>query len=132
MTPKEAIMKSEPGGIVEFPADAERILQRLEKAGFDVVPRQPPLSTRPVAWRVGTEAGGWILYGNEQVAWDYSCAADLPMQGLYIRPGMYVNEPPFTEETCPGHTASDRNPKICRHCGTHIDSLRPETDEPYI
>lgn len=32
------------------------------------------------------------------------------------------------EQSCPGHAASDTDPKICRHCGTHIDSLRPEDD----
>lgn len=29
----------------------------------------------------------------------------------------------FMEQDCPGHVASD-DPKICRLCGTHIDSLR--------
>lgn len=29
------------------------------------------------------------------------------------------------EQFCPGHTASDNDPKVCRHCGVHIDSLRP-------
>ncbi len=29
------------------------------------------------------------------------------------------------EQNCPGHVASERDPKICGHCGTHIDSLRP-------
>ncbi len=34
----------------------------------------------------------------------------------------------FTEETCPGHVASASDPKICRRCGEHIDSLRPPDD----
>ena len=34
----------------------------------------------------------------------------------------------FTEETCPGHVASD-DPKVCVHCGTHIDSMRPPDDD---
>jgi hypothetical protein len=29
------------------------------------------------------------------------------------------------EQNCPGHVASERDPKICGRCGTHIDSLRP-------
>jgi hypothetical protein len=33
------------------------------------------------------------------------------------------------EQSCPGHVASD-DPKVCRRCGTHIDSLRPPEDEP--
>lgn len=32
---------------------------------------------------------------------------------------------PFTEESCPGHIASD-DPKVCRRCGVHIDSFRPD------
>lgn len=35
---------------------------------------------------------------------------------------------PYTEETCPGHVASNDNPKVCGRCGTHIDSLRPDDD----
>ncbi len=29
----------------------------------------------------------------------------------------------YAEEMCPGHVASE-NPKVCRRCGIHIDSLR--------
>lgn len=32
------------------------------------------------------------------------------------------------ENECPGHVAS-ADPKVCRHCGTHIDSLRPDDDD---
>ena len=35
----------------------------------------------------------------------------------------------FTEETCHGHVASEGDPKVCRNCGTHVDSLRPEPDD---
>jgi hypothetical protein len=31
----------------------------------------------------------------------------------------------FTEDTCPGHVASNNDPKVCARCGVHIDSLRP-------
>jgi len=34
------------------------------------------------------------------------------------------------EEDCPGHVASEGDPKICGRCGVHIDSLRPPEDEP--
>lgn len=30
------------------------------------------------------------------------------------------------EEECPGHVASDTDPKVCQHCFVHIDSLRPD------
>lgn len=26
---------------------------------------------------------------------------------------------------CPGHVASKDDAKVCEHCGTHIDELRP-------
>lgn len=31
-----------------------------------------------------------------------------------------------SEENCPGHVASEHDPKVCGLCGTHIDSLRPD------
>lgn len=33
------------------------------------------------------------------------------------------------QESCPGHVASDADPKICGRCGIHIDSLRPDDPE---
>ena len=33
-----------------------------------------------------------------------------------------------TEDTCPGHIASENDPKVCGRCGTHVDSLRPPED----
>jgi hypothetical protein len=36
--------------------------------------------------------------------------------------------PKVREEGCPGHVASDGNPKVCGRCGVHIDSLRPEPE----
>ncbi len=35
-----------------------------------------------------------------------------------------------TEEACPGHIASENDPKVCGRCGTHIDSLRLSEDAP--
>lgn len=35
----------------------------------------------------------------------------------------------FAEEDCPGHVASRADPKVCRHCGVHVDELRP--DDPH-
>lgn len=43
-----------------------------------------------------------------------------------IPPSQYA----YTEEDCPGHVASDHDPKICARCGVHIDSFRPEDDHP--
>ncbi|MGY3588062.1 hypothetical protein [Bradyrhizobium sp. USDA 4350] len=33
------------------------------------------------------------------------------------------------EDDCPGHVASDADPKVCGRCGVHIDSLRPPGEE---
>lgn len=33
------------------------------------------------------------------------------------------------EELCPGHVASADDPRVCAHCGVHIDSLRPPEDD---
>lgn len=49
--------------------------------------------------------------------------------------GFFVREaegdrPIWTEDDCPGHVASDRDPKVCGRCGVHIDSLRPPDDYP--
>jgi len=35
---------------------------------------------------------------------------------------------PIDENDCPGHVASEADPKVCLHCDTHIDSLRPPED----
>jgi hypothetical protein len=35
-----------------------------------------------------------------------------------------------TERDCPGHVASDDNPKVCARCGVHIDELRPADEWP--
>lgn len=40
-------------------------------------------------------------------------------------PPQLIEVGPVPEENCPGHVASKTNPKICAHCGVHIDSLRP-------
>jgi hypothetical protein len=32
----------------------------------------------------------------------------------------------YTEDICPGHVASEDDPKICGLCGVHVDSLRPD------
>ena len=49
----------------------------------------------------------------------YAKAAARPSAGGYS----------FEEHECPGHVASDRDPKVCKHCGVHVDSMRPPDDE---
>jgi hypothetical protein len=36
---------------------------------------------------------------------------------------------PFDEQSCPGHVSVPENPKVCRRCGVHVDSMRPEDEE---
>ena len=31
----------------------------------------------------------------------------------------------YTDQSCPGHVASDNDNKICERCGIYIDDLRP-------
>jgi N6-adenosine-specific RNA methylase IME4 len=50
---------------------------------------------------------GWIQWGNQ-----------LPDQGSLA----------VTEDNCPGHVASNADPKVCGNCGVHIDSLRPDEE----
>jgi hypothetical protein len=33
------------------------------------------------------------------------------------------------EESCPGHVASEDDPKVCGRCGLHIDELRPPEED---
>lgn len=32
------------------------------------------------------------------------------------------------EDNCPGHVASEADPKVCGRCGIHIDSLRLDNE----
>lgn len=83
MTPKEAIMKGDgPGTIVEFEDDVERILDRLDRAGFDVVPRIT-FSKRPIAFRWKNTAGQWCFSTDEEFAARMSDS----YEGLYARDG---------------------------------------------
>jgi len=36
------------------------------------------------------------------------------------------------ENWCPGHIASDNDPKVCKWCGVHIDELRPPEEDDEI
>jgi N6-adenosine-specific RNA methylase IME4 len=49
---------------------------------------------------------------------------DLPKVELFSRVDGAIDE-----NDCPGHVASEADPKVCGHCGVHIDSLRPDEEE---
>lgn len=51
------------------------------------------------------------------------------MNGLFHDLAVEQAEQADREQNCPGHVASERNPKICGRCGCHIDSLRPDDDD---
>ena len=41
-----------------------------------------------------------------------------------------LKKPEYAEDDCPGHVASEKDPRICARCGVHVESLRPPDDEP--
>lgn len=77
-------------------------------------------------WFWDHDRGGWVQGWKEEPApvEDLQemliASAALPLQQRF-EPSQY----PCTEEDCFGHVASEADPKVCGHCGTHIDSLRP-------
>lgn len=69
-------------------------------------------------WFFDFDRGGWVQLGSEWAEQGIS-------QGEEREPVNYI----YAEEDCPGHVASEHDPKVCGRCGVHIDSLRPD-DEP--
>jgi hypothetical protein len=69
--------------------------------------------------------------GCERRATRYERTPLLPLVMLELR---VVNEvvsrafcaDHYGQEECPGHVASESDPKVCGRCGIHIDELRPE------
>lgn len=57
-------------------------------------------SPKPKLYRLGTPDNGVSIVGGNERLYDY--------RGVLER--VY---------DCPGHIASDINPRICRYCGTH-------------
>jgi hypothetical protein len=91
---------------------------------------------------VPVEGGGAILVPPNNahaaltafLAWVDSGKDDYPSEVLLndaIKMARAVMPPvnQFDEQSCPGHVASDTDPKICGRCGVHIDSLRPDDGE---
>lgn len=71
------------------------------------------------------DVGKAHVYERERHCWRVFVdrAHTLVMQE--IKAGKFLSRA-FDEQSCPGHIASERDPKICGRCGTHIDSLRPD------
>lgn len=68
---------------------------------------------------------GTTLYGHRWYAlWDQN-HPDQQIDLKVIMPAKFLR----TEDDCPGHACAD--PKICCHCGTHIDSLRPSEPDDF-
>lgn len=76
-------------------------------------------------WRIGRNYEKPIWYPNHRV---FRQGPDMSWQPVFDRivAELDARVNGVSEENCPGHVASDADPKICAHCGTHIDSLRPE------
>ncbi len=84
----------------------------------EMLPRFLERNAINTGWAFDYDRGGWVQtdYGST----DDAIPAPSPN---YI----------YAEEDCPGHIASDHNPKVCGRCGVHIDSLRPDEDvEPEL
>lgn len=62
-------------------------------------------------WEPLKDGGGW-----------WSDGGDNPVKPTHWMP--LPEAPGFTEEACPGHVASESDPRVCGRCGAHIDSLR--------
>lgn len=85
----------------------------------------------PEALKQKLEAAGCFMTGAGVVAVDVPRLVLAYLDLLRDHEALALTTPskaPHTEEACPGHVASDHDPKVCRHCGTHIDSLRPDDD----
>lgn len=65
---------------------------------------------------------------RERVAAEAAAKPDLSAEAL-AKADQTEEGTRVDEQHCPGHVASDNDPKICRHCGIHIDRLRPPEDE---
>jgi len=68
---------------------------------------------------------GTTLFGHHWYAlWDRN-HPDHQIDLKVVMPAKFL----YTEDSCPGHVSAST--KICCHCGTHVDSLRPpEADGP--
>jgi hypothetical protein len=65
-------------------------------------------------------AGGWFVARDSWSGpWNCHGAAEL------ARDGRYDEAHALERGHCPGHVASDGDPKLCRYCGTHVDEERP-------
>lgn len=65
-------------------------------------------------WIVGPDC-----YRKEQKARKQMLARYTPEQIESLRDKVAAQR----EQNCPGHIASDQNPKICARCGVHVNNL---------
>jgi predicted HAD superfamily Cof-like phosphohydrolase len=79
---------------------------------------------KPIINGIGTTTGRWL---NELQ--DPTKPRGKILKGPNYRKPNIESVLRFSEEMCPGHTASDTDKKVCRHCGIHVDSLRPPEDD---
>ena len=106
-------------------------MSKLDEDGQPIINGVTP-GYRNKGW-TNPEDGG--QYMKDEAGFDSTRPVGKILKGPnYSRPNIQdvIFEWPYNyldESECPGHTASDGNAKVCKHCGIHVDSLRPDTDD---
>ena len=78
----------DPGDRPNFVSKGELLAEIERLKAIIVSDTHVLLSRRPVAWRVKDEfSDAWIIYQNEEAAYQEHKESGLPMQGLYARDG---------------------------------------------
>lgn len=101
------------------------------------------------SWMFDYDRGGWVQMFEDTPALtsegvplpevEHTTPAETEPfdQDTFIAGELGLLEPPseasitpalVDENDCPGHVSSEHDPKICAHCGVHIDLLRPSDD----
>lgn len=106
---------------------------------YELVQRVTPAKRYAEIFSTGAHGlPDWDCHGDQagKHAREAEVAAQVHVDAVNMEPGAIVTpmEPAelVAEHECPGHVASDDDPKVCARCGTHIDSLRPDDDPPPV
>lgn len=88
--------------------------------------------TMPIINGVTPGYRNWTVEGDPgsypEVRFDPSKPIGKILKGPNYRPPNLQKLLRYDESMCPDHTASDADPKVCRYCGVHVDSFRPDEE----
>lgn len=93
--------------------DIKDVKAEAKASGFDVPTMMKCIKLRKLDRGVRDE--------QESLLETYKSALGLSFDSTPLGSSTADNE-------CPGHQASDDDPKVCRHCGTHVDAERPDDE----